>query len=105
MPRDARSERSAGPPGGRPVAWWLRFLAGFVVLYGVLAGLAEIDATGRFGLPILAGVLLVAVVVERVLYGSPGVAAAARVRAGRRRAPSLVALAVSVPVCWCCRRR
>ena len=51
----------------RRVGWWLRFLAGFAVLYGTLAGLAEIDATGRFGLLILAGVLLVALVVERVL--------------------------------------
>jgi hypothetical protein len=24
----------------RPVVWWLRFLAGFAVLYGTLAGLA-----------------------------------------------------------------
>ena len=37
--------------------WWLRFLAGFAVLYGVLAGFAEFDATGRFGLVVLGGVL------------------------------------------------
>jgi membrane protease YdiL (CAAX protease family) len=55
------------------VRWWLRFLAGFAVLYGVLAGLAELDATGRFGLLILGAVLLVALVVERVLDGTgPG---------------------------------
>ena len=51
-------------------AWWVRFLLGFVLLHGVLAGLAEIDATGRFGLPILAGVLLTALAVERVLDGT-----------------------------------
>jgi membrane protease YdiL (CAAX protease family) len=55
------------------VRWWLRFLAGFAVLYGVLAGLAELNATGRFGLLILAAVLLVALAVERVLDGTgPG---------------------------------
>ena len=30
----------------RRVGWWLRFLAGFAVLYGTLAGLAEIDGSG-----------------------------------------------------------
>ena len=93
------SERPAGPAGSRPVAWWLRFLVGFVVLYGTLAGLAEIDATGRLGLPILAGVLLVAVVVERVLYGTPIGAAVAALGFGRPAARAVVvALAVSVPV-------
>ena len=47
--------------------WWLRFLTGFAVLYGVLAGLAAFDATGRFGLVILGGVLGAAVTVEWVL--------------------------------------
>ena len=93
------SERPAGPAGSRPVAWWLRFLAGFVVLYGTLAGLAEIDATGRLGLPILAGVLLVAVAVERVLYSTPIGVAVAALGFGRPAARAVVvALAVSVPV-------
>ena len=65
----------------RRVGWWLRFLAGFAVLYGTLAGLAEIDATGRLGLPILAVVLLVALVVERAPRRRP---------AGRRPAGSRV---------------
>jgi len=50
---------------------WLRFLLGFAVLWGVLAWPAELDASGRFGLPILGAVLLAAVAVERVLDGAP----------------------------------
>jgi membrane protease YdiL (CAAX protease family) len=45
----------------------LRFLAGFVVLYGVLAGPAELDSSGRYGIGILAAVLLTGLVVERLL--------------------------------------
>ncbi|GAA1649081.1 hypothetical protein GCM10009744_45640 [Kribbella alba] len=44
-----------------------RFLLGFVILYGVLAGLAELDATGRIGIVILAAVLPAAIAVERFL--------------------------------------
>ena len=99
------SERLTGPAGNRPVAWWSRFLAGFVVLYGTLAGLAEIDATGRLGLPILAGVLLVAVAVERVLYGTPIGAAAAALGFGK---PAARAGRPWPWPCrcrsWCCRR-
>ncbi len=84
---------------GRPVVWWLRFLAGFAVLYGTLAGLAEIDATGRFGLPILAAVLLVALVVERVLYDTRPSVALRALGFGRPGVRALLlALAVSVPV-------
>ena len=81
-----------------------RFLVGFALLYGTLAGLAEVDASGRLGLGILAAVLLVAVGVERLLFGTPpGAALAALGSAARRRAPS------SSPwPCrsrsWCCRR-
>ena len=32
---------------GRPVVRWLRFLAGFAVLYGTLDGFAEIDGSGH----------------------------------------------------------
>ena len=82
----------------RPVPW-VRFLAGFVVLYGTLAGLAEIDATGRFGLAILAGVLLVALVVERVLFRCPPAVAFRALGFGRPTVRSLVAAtAVCVPV-------
>ena len=83
----------------RRVGWWLRFLAGFAVLYGTLAGLAEIDATGRFGLAILAGVLLVALGVERLLHGMPPREALRALGFGRPSGRALlVALAVSVPV-------
>ena len=50
--------------------WW-RFLVAFLALWGVLAGLGEFDATGRWGLAIMAAVGLAAVVVERVLYRTP----------------------------------
>jgi membrane protease YdiL (CAAX protease family) len=63
--------------------WWLRFLAGFAVLYGALAVLAELDATGRFGLLILAAVLGTGLVVERVLDGTAPAAAARRLGLGR----------------------
>jgi membrane protease YdiL (CAAX protease family) len=43
------------------------FLLGFTALYAVLASLAEVDATGRYGIGILAAVLLAAVVVEGLL--------------------------------------
>ncbi len=66
--------------GGRA---WLRFLLGFAVLYGVLAGLAQVDATGRYGLLILAAVLLTGVLVERVLDGTRPAAALRRLGLGR----------------------
>jgi len=46
----------------------MRFLVGFVVLFAVLLGISELDATGRFGLLILAVTLAVGIAVERVLY-------------------------------------
>ncbi len=87
----------------RRVGWWLRFLAGFAVLYGTLAGLAEIDATGRLGLPILAGVLLVALVVERVLDGTRPPVALRALGFGRPDARALLALLCRCP-CWSSRR-
>jgi membrane protease YdiL (CAAX protease family) len=85
-------------PGGETGSW-ARFLLGFAVLWGVLAGLAEIDATGRFGLAILAGVLLVALGVERLLHGTPPREALRALGFGRPGGRALlVALAVSVPV-------
>ncbi len=53
----------------RSAAGWVRFLIGVAVLVGLLLGISEFDATGRFGLVILAVVLPVAVAVERLLYG------------------------------------
>lgn len=50
---------------------WIRFLAGFLVLCGVLLGTSELDATGRWGLGILAATLLAAVVVETLYRPRP----------------------------------
>jgi membrane protease YdiL (CAAX protease family) len=47
----------------------VRFLVGFGVLYVVLAGLAELGASGWHGVVILAAVLVVVLVVDRVLGG------------------------------------
>jgi membrane protease YdiL (CAAX protease family) len=43
---------------------WVRFLAGFAVLGAVLLGTSALDATGRWGLAILAAVLATALAVE-----------------------------------------
>jgi membrane protease YdiL (CAAX protease family) len=52
------------PAGRVPI---VPFLVGFVALYAVLAGLAELDATGRYGIAILAAVLLAVIAVVRRL--------------------------------------
>jgi membrane protease YdiL (CAAX protease family) len=75
--------------------WWLRFLTGFAVLYGVLAGLAAFDATGRFGLVVLGGVLGAAVAVEWVLDGTRPAEAVRTLGLGR---PGGRALLVAVVV-------
>lgn len=57
-----------------------RFLVGFGTLYAVLAGLAELDPTGRHGVAILAAIVPVAVPVDRwngghgilATFGRPG---------------------------------
>jgi membrane protease YdiL (CAAX protease family) len=82
-------------PATRPRTPWLRFLVGFAVLWGTLAGLAEIDATGRLGLVILAAVLVVGVGVERVLYGVGGWDAVLGLGLGR---PQWRAVAVAAAV-------
>ncbi len=74
------------------------------MLYSTLAGLAEIDATGRLGLPILAAVLLVALVVERVLDGATPAVALRALGFGR---PDVRALCWHSPCrsrCWLFRR-
>ncbi|MCV2491278.1 CPBP family intramembrane metalloprotease [Geodermatophilus sp. YIM 151500] len=75
--------------------WWSRFLAGFAVLYGVLAGTAAVDASGRYGLAILGAVLLAGGVVERALDGTGPRAALRRLGLGR---PERRALAVAAAV-------
>ena len=74
------------------------FLAGFGVLYTVLAGLAELDATGRHGVVILAAVLLVASLVERLLSRAGG-AVAVRSWAGPSRASAACSCGSAWPPC------
>jgi membrane protease YdiL (CAAX protease family) len=74
---------------------WPRFLIGFAVLWGVLAGLGEIDATGRWGLVILAAVATTAVVVEVLIYKTPAREAVRDVGLGRPN-PRAVGLAAVV---------
>jgi membrane protease YdiL (CAAX protease family) len=47
---------------------WVPFLIGFSLLWGTLALLSGFDATGRWGIPILVAVVIVAVFVERVIF-------------------------------------
>lgn len=70
-----------------------RFLVGFVLLWGVLAGLSEIYATGRWGLVILAAVAVMAVTVEMVFFRTPTRQAVADLGLGRPRARALVVAA------------
>jgi membrane protease YdiL (CAAX protease family) len=74
---------------------WLRFLVGFGVLWGVLAGTSHFDPTARWGLAILAAVLLTAVAVERFLYPAPLRVVVTRLGLGR---PGLRALILAAGV-------
>ena len=75
---------------------WLRFLIGFVVVWGVLAGLGEVDATGRWGLAILAAVAATAIAVEIIVYKTPARAAVRHLGLGRPNPRAgVVAAAVS----------
>ena len=73
---------------------WLRLLIGGVLLWGVLAGLSEIDATGRYGLIILVLVAITAVVIELVIFRTPTRTAVRFVGLGRPRRSALVVAAV-----------
>ncbi len=73
---------------------WLRFLAGFAVVYGVLAGLAGLDPTARLGLAVLAGVLVAAVLVEQLLDGGGAAAVVRRLGLGRPGGRALLLAAV-----------
>jgi membrane protease YdiL (CAAX protease family) len=53
-------------PAVGSVRSWIRFLAGFAVLCVALFGTSALDASGRWGLAILAATLVTAVAVERV---------------------------------------
>jgi membrane protease YdiL (CAAX protease family) len=50
---------------------WLRFLFGYLVLWGVLAGISEWLDPGRWGLVILLGVAVTALAAERSIFGTP----------------------------------
>jgi len=77
----------------------LRFLAGFALLYGVLAVTSEMDASGRWGLSIMAAVVLIAVVVSRVLYGASPPEAVRQLGMGRPGGRALaLAAAISILV-------
>ena len=93
-PRDAPT--IAGRTGPRSARSWLGFLAGFAVLCGALFGTSAVDATGRWGLAILAAVLVTAVIVERIRCGSSIAATLRQLGLGRPGGRALLlALAVS----------
>jgi hypothetical protein len=70
---------------------WAPFLAGFAILLTVLLATSALDATGRWGIAILAAVLLTALAVERVLYGIGPREAVSRLGLGRPGGRALVA--------------
>jgi hypothetical protein len=92
---------TSAPATRQPVrgSLWARFLVGFLVIWGVLAGITEIDASGRIGLLVLAATMLAAVLVEVLLFGTPRdrVLATLGFRRPRGR-PMLAAAVVSVIV-------
>jgi len=90
------SEATTDPPSVvRSARSWLGFLTGFAVLAGVLFGTSAWDATGRFGVAILAAVLSTALIVERIRHRSSVAAGLRRVGLGR---PGGRALAVAAAV-------
>ena len=74
----------------------LSFLLGFGVLYAVLAGLAEVDATGRLGVAILLAVVITAIAVEWVIDRTRPATSLRLLGFGRPRGRAvLVALAIA----------
>ena len=78
-----------------PAGFWLRFLLGYVLAWGALAGLGGFDATGRWGVPILIGVAATVIAVETFVFGSPLRTAVSFLGLGRARLRSLVPAAVA----------
>lgn len=72
----------------------IRFLAGFGALVAVLLVMSSCDATGRWGLAILAAVLLTGLAVERWLDGAGGRAALRRLGFGRPGGRAVLAATV-----------
>ncbi len=62
---------------------WSRFVLGYLVLWGVLAGISEWDATGRWGIVILLAVAVTALAVERLIFGTPLAEAVSTLGLGR----------------------
>lgn len=88
--------RDAAVRGARA---WGRFLVGFLVLWGVLQAVATLDPTARWGVLLLAAVLVAAVVVEEVFHGVRPRVALRRLGLGRTRARVLgLAAGVSAAV-------
>jgi membrane protease YdiL (CAAX protease family) len=85
------------PYVGSPKSW-LRFLACFALLYAVLAVTSAVDATGRWGLAILAAVLVPAGLLEFARTGGPLTTVVRRLGFARRggRALAIAAVASSV---------
>lgn len=81
---------SRAPMRGRA---WLPFLAGFLVVWGALAGTASLDATGRLGLVILAVTLGAAALVEVVFHRTPAHEVVKLLGFGRPRVRALLAAA------------
>ncbi|MET0966172.1 MAG: CPBP family intramembrane glutamic endopeptidase [Nakamurella sp.] len=84
------TEPAAAAPAVRSPAAWVRFLAGFVVLFGVLSITSAIDATGTWGLAILAAVLATAAALERFVLHAPLAGIIRRVGLGGTNIRSLV---------------
>ncbi|WP_252444909.1 CPBP family intramembrane glutamic endopeptidase [Pseudonocardia humida] len=74
---------------------WLRFLVGFALVGGVLLGAGAVDATGRWGLVVLAAVLATGVAVEKALHRSTA-GDAVRLLGLRRPGGRAMALAAAV---------
>lgn len=75
-------------------AGWVRFLAGACVLLVALLTISAFDATGRWGVAILAAAVLVALAVERLAYRTPLRHALRELGLGRPEAATLAAAAV-----------
>ena len=78
----------------RTPAGWSRFSLGFLLLLCVLMGTSQFDATGRFGLLILAAVVLTGLGVERVIFGVRPREALRRLGFGRPAIRAMIAAAV-----------
>ena len=97
--RGVAARGGAMAPAVSSPASWLRFLVGFLALWGLLAASSAADTTGRWRVAILAATVVGAAVVEKVLYGTSATHALRLLGLGRPAARALVlAAAVSALV-------